>query len=241
MKIFTDIHTHTMASAHAYSTLTENVNAARERGLELIAMTNHCPGMAVAPHIWHFENMKCIPRTINGVKVLRGAELNILNKKGEVDMDESHLKRLEVAIASLHQSMYENKNDDDHTETWLNVMDNPYVDILGHPGRSGYKFDHDAVIKKAIEKNICIEVNQLTIRKPEYRPECREIILACKKHGAKITVSSDSHFWDTIGGFDDVIYLLTELDFPEELIVNRNEKSLMGYLKVKKDFIKFDF
>ena len=241
MKILTDIHTHTMASAHAYSTLTENVNAAKEKGLELIAMTNHCPNMEEAPHIWHFENMKCLPRTINGVRVLRGAELNILNKNGDVDLDEYHLGKLEVAIASIHTPLYDNRDDDDHTETWLNVMENPYVDILGHTGRRGFKFDRDAVVKKAIEKNVCVEVNRLTIVNPQFRQECREIILACKKHGAKITVSSDSHFWDTIGDFDDAISLLTELDFPEELIVNRNEESLMAYLKEKKKFMKFDF
>ncbi len=241
MKILTDVHTHTMASGHAYSTLTENVNSAREKGLQLIAMTNHCPSMPDAPYLWHFENMKVIPRTINGVKVLRGAELSVLNKKGEVDLDENHLKRLEIAIASIHPSMFQDKKEDDHTETWLNVMENPYVDILGHTGRNGFKFDCDTVVKKAIEKNICIEVNRYTIRNPEFRQACREIILCCKKHGAKITVGSDSHFWDTIGDFDDTIDLLTELNFPEELIVNRNMESLMEHLKAKKEFIKFDF
>ncbi|MBE7012294.1 MAG: phosphatase [Ruminococcaceae bacterium] len=240
MKILTDIHTHTMASAHAYSTLTENVNAARGKGLELIAMTNHCPNMQEAPHLWHFENMKAIPRVINGVKVLRGAELNILSQAGDVDLDENHLKRLDVAIASIHPSLFDGKKEDDQTKTWLNVMENPYVDILGHTGRNGFKFDHEAVVKKAVEKNVCIEVNCLTIKNSEYRQECKKIILCCKKHRAKITVSSDSHFWNTIGDFDDAISFLSELDFPEELIVNRNAQTIIDYLKNKKSHIKFD-
>lgn len=241
MKILTDIHTHTMASAHAYSTLTENVNEAKVKGLELIAMTNHCPNMQEAPHLWHFENMKAIPRIINGVKVLRGAELNILDKAGRVDLPESHLKMLDIAIASIHPSLYENRSDDDHTETWLNVMENPYVDILGHTGRNGFKFDYDAVVKKAVEKNICIEVNRLTLKKAEYREACRGIVSCCKKYGAKVTVSSDSHFWDTIGDFDGAIAFLKELDFPEELVVNRTADSIIEHLKIKKEFIDFKF
>lgn len=241
MRILTDIHTHTMASAHAYSTLTENVNEAKAKGLELIAMTNHCSNMPEAPHIWHFENMKAIPRIINGVKVLRGAELNVLSKAGEVDMDENHLSKLDIAIASIHTPLYSGRDDKDHTETWLNVMENPYVDILGHTGRGNFKFDYDAVVKKAIEKNVCIEVNRLTIKNADFRQVCREIALCCKKHGAKITVSSDSHFWDTIGDFEDVIGFLSELDFPEELIVNRTAESLIAHLKGKKEFIDFNF
>ena len=58
--IKTDLHTHTTASCHAYSTLEENVQWAKQIGLEAIAMTNHAPSLPDAPHIWHFEAIDAV-------------------------------------------------------------------------------------------------------------------------------------------------------------------------------------
>lgn len=241
MKILTDTHTHTTASAHAYSTLMENVIAAKEKGLELLAMTNHCPMMEDAPHIWHFEYMKILPPVIDGVKMLYGAELNIINQKGEVDLPERVLKNLGIVIASIHTPVYEDRDEKDHTKTWLSVMENPYVDVLGHTGRNGYLFDHDTVIKTAKEKDICIEVNRYTISNEKFREACREIILCCKKHGAKMVVGSDAHFCSDVGNFEDAISFLKECDFPEELVVNKTAVDLINHLKNKKKYFNYKF
>lgn len=238
MKILTDLHTHTVACCHAYSTIKENAAAASEKGLEMIALTDHCPAMPDAPqHSVYFGNLTVLPEYICGVKVLKGAELNILSKDGDVDLDEHILKRLDMTIASLHPPTYKNANENDHTEAWLNVMENPYVDILGHTGRNGYSFDIDTVVRVAKEKNVCIEVNRCTILNSKFREECKKIILSCKKHETLVTVSSDSHFYDTIGDFDDAIQLLSECDFPLELIVNRSMETFLKYLGEKKAFL----
>ena len=82
MNILTDIHCHTIASDHAYSTVLELARSAEEKGLEAIAVTDHGIGMEDSPHIWHFHNLKAIPRQIGGVKILYGCEANILNSDG---------------------------------------------------------------------------------------------------------------------------------------------------------------
>ncbi len=241
MKILTDTHTHTVASTHAYSTIRENAQIASEKGLELIAMTDHAVNTPDSPHLFYFQNLKSVPSTIFGVKILRGAELNIVNQNGEVDLPEIILKKLGITIASIHAPAYEGRDEKDHTKTWLNVMDNPYVDVLGHTGRNGFSYDHEAVIKKAKERDVCIEVNRYTLTKDVQKDICRNIILCCKKYGAKICVGSDAHYCDTVGDFKDAITLLKECNFPEELIVNRNAETLLNHLKNRKPYLEFEF
>lgn len=242
MQILTDVHTHTIASVHAYSTLYENITVAKNKGLELIAMTDHGNFMADAPHEWHFLNTSCIPRTYEGVKILTGIELNVLNRKGEVDLDERILRdRIDVAIASIHNPTYCEEQGGDHTETWLNVIKNPYIDILGHSGSPMFPYDIERVVTAAKKANICIEINNnSTVVRPQNHERCKEIAAACKRIGANIVVSSDAHFMSQIGEFSSALSILEEIDFPEDLIMNLNAERFIGYIEKKKNK-KFDF
>ncbi len=69
-----DLHMHTVASTHAYSTLSDYIAQAKRKGIKLFAITDHGPDMADAPHHWHFINMRIWPRIVDGVGILRGIE-----------------------------------------------------------------------------------------------------------------------------------------------------------------------
>src|SRR3712207_8672658 len=75
MKYILDLHTHTIASGHAYTTLLENAKYASEIGLKILGTTEHGPKMPHAPHIWYFYNYKVLPRKIYGVTMLHGCEV----------------------------------------------------------------------------------------------------------------------------------------------------------------------
>ncbi|STS81690.1 hydrolase YcdX [Klebsiella pneumoniae] len=62
-----DLHMHTVASTHAYSTLHDYIAEAKRKGIKLFAITDHGPDMADAPHYWHFVNMRIWPRLVDGV------------------------------------------------------------------------------------------------------------------------------------------------------------------------------
>ena len=66
MQIIADLHTHTNVTDHAFSTLTEMVQAAHDMGLKAIAITNHGPTNPDGPHEWHFSNLNLVPRKMNG-------------------------------------------------------------------------------------------------------------------------------------------------------------------------------
>lgn len=82
MKIELDVHTHTIASGHAFSTLQEMAQAAAGKGLKVLGITEHSPGIPGTCHPIYFRNLHVVPRRMYGVELLLGAEINILDGKG---------------------------------------------------------------------------------------------------------------------------------------------------------------
>src|SRR5512147_279644 len=103
MKIVADMHTHTIASGHAYSTLNELAAEAARKGLLAIAITDHGPALPGGPHMYHFGAMRFFPESISGIRIFRGVEANILDPKGTLDLPEPYLKKLDFVMAGLHE------------------------------------------------------------------------------------------------------------------------------------------
>jgi putative hydrolase len=232
MKYLIDTHTHTIASGHAYSTLLENVKYASEKGLKMMAVTDHGVGLNGGPHIYHFGNLKVIPRELWGVEILRGVEANIMDYDGNLDMPEDRLLKLDLVIASLHEICIEPGSEEENTRALLKAMDNKYVDIIGHSGNPVYPIDIDAVVKKAKEKNILIEINNSsfsTSRIGSY-DNCLEIARKAKEIGATLVLGSDAHICFDIGNFKKAEELIKELDIPDDMIINTSVERFKQYL-----------
>ena len=91
MKDILDVHTHTTASGHAYNTIWEMAVGAKEKGLQLLGITDHAPKMPGSSESIYFSNFKVLPRNIGEVMVLHGVELNITDFEGTVDLPEDIL------------------------------------------------------------------------------------------------------------------------------------------------------
>jgi len=235
LKILVDTHTHTNASTHAYSTLEENAKYANKIGLEAIAMTNHGPAMPDSPHITHFENVSVIPRELHGVKILYGAEANILDKDGALDIPPTVLSRLDVVIASMHFETCPPMNRKAHTHAYINALENPYVDIIGHSGSPDYDYNIDKVISVAKREGKMIEINNNShlVRKGSIE-NCRAIAQKCIDLGVYVVVSSDAHISAEIGNFNEAMTMLDEMKFPESLIANTTLKKFLSVLRQRK-------
>ena len=134
LQIRADVHTHTVASTHGYSTIQENAAAARSLGLKLLAVTDHGPAMPDAPHVWHFHNYKVLPREIDGVKMLYGVEANIIDENGTLDMDTHELSFCEWVIASYHtQCVQFDRSPALVSQGYRKICENSLVDVIGHP------------------------------------------------------------------------------------------------------------
>ena len=106
MKYVLDTHCHTTASGHAYSSITECADEAKRKGLSLIAITDHAQTMPGGAHSFYFMNLKSLPARISDVEILKGVELNILDKTGLIDLETEFLKRLDIGIASIHHPCF---------------------------------------------------------------------------------------------------------------------------------------
>lgn len=234
MKIIADTHTHTLASTHAYSTLLENVQQAAQMGLECLGMTDHAPAQSDSPHIWHLMNLSVLPPIIQGVRVLKGAECNILDETGKIDLEPEVLQLLEWRIASIHEPCYlKHPTLEDNTNAYLGVCQNPYIDVIGHSGRGEFLYDYQKVIPQFQQAGKLVEINESTLKNPQSRRHCVEIARLCKKYRAPVIVDSDAHFALSIGRFPAALEMLEEIGFPQELVINADSDRFWAYLEQK--------
>lgn len=229
-----DLHTHTLVSPHAYSTLTENATAAAELGMLAIATTDHGPRIGDGNHIWHFTNMRILPEHIAGIRHLRGAEANVCDFDGTLDLPERALSALDVVIASMHDGVMPYGTPEQITEAWLQVAKNPLVDIIGHCGSPQYAFDLEKVIPAFAEHGKIVEINEGTFRvRHKSLENCAAIARLCARHGVRVVVNSDAHYLTQVGRLDSAIALLEEIAFPKELIINSSRERLEAFLQTK--------
>lgn len=236
MKYSSDLHTHTIVSGHAYSTLLENVDFCAKNGIEILGTSEHGPAMPNSPHYWYFGNLKVVPRVINGVTILRGCEANILDTDGTIDLDEYNQTHLDYLIASFHENVFSpNTLENNMNALFKAVENNEKIEILGHLGNPAYEFDYEKIVKLAKDRDIMIEINNSSMLGNSRKgsdSNCTKIAELCKKYGAKIILNSDAHICFSIGQFKESIDMLKSIDFPEELIMNDPER-LIAHLKNK--------
>lgn len=236
MKLIADTHTHTIISGDAFSTLQENIQAAQKRGLRYLCLTEHvCSALPGAPDPSYFRSMHALPEEYEGVRLVRGVEANILDYEGSLDMPEDILDWLDWVIASMHVRAVKPKDKEAHTEGWLAIARNPLVDVIGHCDDSRYMFDVERVIRAFADYGKIVELNeQFGVARPGTDDMLKEILNCCKKYSVPLVVSSDGHFADKIGVFTKSKALLGEVDYPEELILNANEKRFAEVLEKKR-------
>lgn len=229
-----DLHTHTIASGHAYNTLYEMAHSASEKGLTLFGSTDHAPKMPGSCHEFYFINFKVIPRTLYGVKILMGSELNILDYTGKVDLRKGLLEKLDYAIASIHEPCYQNGTAAQNTAAYLGALKNPYIHIIGHPDDGRFPIDYDTLVAAAAEHHKLLEVNSSSLHPKTTRQGARENYLTmlelCKRYRTSVVIDSDAHIERDVGNHARAWELLREIDFPEELIVNDSLEKLRAFI-----------
>lgn len=235
MTIDTDLHTHTVASGHAYATVDEMARGAFQKGIKVMAVTDHGPQMPGGPHKYHFGNMLVVPDELYGVRIIKGIEANILDE-GELDLDQKELSRLEFVAAGIHRLTGHNlKDKSDYTQATIMAMGNPYLDMITHPVQREYPLNLEKVVKTAAKKDVILELNASSYspKKDKTRgikSESLKLVKLAKKYNCQLAVNSDAHFYDEVGEFSPLNFIFESEDFDQELIVNRDKESVIEYL-----------
>lgn len=241
MKFIADTHSHTIASGHAYSTIKEMAAAAKRRGIKALALTEHAPEMPGTCGLFYFQNLDVVPRDADGIRLLMGAEVNIMDADGSIDLPEKTCRDLDIVVASIHPPCYGMEHSaEDNIRSYVEVMKKPYVNIIGHPDDGRFPFDYEILVKTAKETGTLLEVNNSSMRPASNRKGTRENILTmldlCRQYEVPVTTGSDAHVDADAGNFSNVAEIFEYCNFPEELVVTTDLDRLQPYLNKDVDF-----
>lgn len=229
-----DLHVHTIASGHAFSTVAEIAWAAAEKGLEAVAVADHGPALGGGPHLFHFWNLRVIPRRLDGVVVLRSAEANIVDPGGGLDLPDEVLKTLDIVQAGLHPGCgYDGRTAEENTRALVGAIRHPLVDVVVHPGNPAYPVDIEEVVAAAAREGKALEINNASyvyVRSGSRENDLR-IAEAARRAGAFIAVGSDAHIAAFAGEFRHAVEVLEDTGFEPDRVINRDLAGLCDFLK----------
>jgi DNA polymerase (family 10) len=192
-----DLHMHT-TTTDGKDGIEAMATAARAAGLQYIAITDHSQALAMAGGLdehralTHAATIRDVGRRLDGITLLAGIECDI-RPDGAMDLADDCLAQLDVVIASVHSGF--SQEPAALTERYLRAIDNPWVDVLGHPTgrlllkREPLAFDLDAVIAAAVRHGVAIEINCQIDRLDVSDGVARHAL----EKGARLVISSDAH------------------------------------------------
>ncbi|WP_054693947.1 PHP domain-containing protein [Syntrophomonas palmitatica] len=243
MQFYGDYHTHSRCS-DGRQNCREIIHAAQEKGLREIAITDHGPLVAVIgvdspeTYLQLKEKVQSLPLDDGYPRVYVGAEANIRDMNGTLDIPPDVTDQLDILIAGLHPYTMPTSWQDGcqlfaqnslrhlgrkHREKAVNnntkatvetLYQNPRVDILAHPGLF-FKVDVEEVARACVDNEVLFEINC-----GHEHPSLSDIMKA-ERSGVDFIVNSDAHFQETVGSLDYGDKTLGRLDLDEDRIVNR--------------------
>src|SRR5579859_3086612 len=192
-----DVHMHTVET-DGKCTIEEMAEAARARGYQYMAITDHSKNLAFANGLddkraeAHIKKIRAAAKNVEGITIFAGIEVDIL-AEGELDLSDSVLEQMDLVIASVHSHF--NQEPAQMTDRLLRAIANPNTSLIGHPTgrmllrREGYSFDYDKVFTAAAKAGVALEHNaypdRLDLRDQHLR--------MAKAKGVKFIINTDAH------------------------------------------------
>lgn len=236
MKTLIDAHTHTVVSGHAYSTLQEMVTAAAGKGIKILGITEHGPSINGTCDPIYFRNMHVVPRKMYGVRLLMGCELNILDTKGTLDLDEEHYRMMDLRIAGIHSLCWHGGTTEENTAGMIAAIMNPWTHIISHPGDGTASLLFEPIVLAAKESHTLLEINSHSLKpcrhKQAAKPNNIEILRLCRKYDVPVILGSDAHISFDIANYEYALPLLEETGFPDALVMNDKPKAFCEYIGI---------
>lgn len=234
-----DVHTHTVMSGHAFSTMQEMVAAAQQKNLDILGITEHAPGIPGTCHPIYFRNLHVVPRQYGNLRLLLGAELNILDTRGTLDLDEFYYRMLDLRIAGIHLLCWQGGTIEENTDGMVAAIRNPWTQIISHPGDGTAELLFEPIVLAAKESNTLLEINNSSLnpqrKKEPARANNLEILRLCKRYEVPVILSSDAHISFDVANYGFIWPLLQETEFPDGLIMNYDTERFLEYISRKTD------
>jgi putative hydrolase len=235
MKYRLDIHTHTLASGHAYGTIREMALAAKEKDLEIIGFSEHAPGIPGTCDPFYYKNLQAVPRNLYGVDILHGCEINVTNE-GTLSLEEDLIRRLDYGIVGIHRQCYKDAGIQKNTDNLIACMKHPKIFFVSHPDDDHTPLDYKRVVEAAKEYHVALEVNNSSFIKGDQRIlNCTDnyitMLNLCEEYRVPILVSSDAHDPSQVADVSLALNFLKEQNFDTSLILNFDTKMFLEFIK----------
>jgi putative hydrolase len=232
-RIWGDLHVHTVASGHGYSTVLENARVALRKGLRVLGVADHSPSMPGGPSPLYFEAKGHFPREIEGVRIYFGAEVDVVDFDGKLDLEDRILRKLDFVIVSFHPQVFRGGSREENTDALLRALENPFVDIVAHPGNPRFPLDYNKLVEEAVGRGKILEINNssFSVSRKGSKENCMVIAQEVEKRKGWVIVSSDAHFCEEVGEFEEALAMLREARFSEERILNASYENLVQFLE----------
>jgi DNA polymerase (family 10) len=238
-----DLHVHTDWSdgSHDLGTV---VAAARKKGYEYIAITDHTKGLGVARGLDEKRlaaEIKLIDeanKKLSGFSILKGTEIDI-RSDGRLDLSNEALANLDIVVASIHSGFKQTR--EQITKRLLSAIRNPLVSVIAHPTgrligeRDAYAVDMEALLKEAAKYNVAMEINSYPLRL-----DLNDLhVKMAKQFGVQLVINTDMHVTNQLDFMTygvslarrgwvekkDVLNALPYADLMRKLRSSRNQKS----------------
>jgi putative hydrolase len=233
MRVQADLHVHTLSSGHAFSTVAEIAREAARRGLRAVGIADHGPALPGAPHLFYFGALRFLPRTMEGVRILRGVEANVVNGRGGLDLPREILSRLDYALVGYHEGCgLKVRSAAKNTATLVAAMQQPRVRVVTHPGNPAFPIDVPALVRAARELGVALEINNASFSQTRRGSleTCSAIARQIALEGGLVCLSSDAHVSTQVGQVSDAWHVASQCGVAPEQVVNRTYEGLVRFL-----------
>ena len=236
-----DLHLHTLMSGDSHNTVYEYIQRAKELKMKAIGVSEHGPNLENSKvHRYYLWNLERIPEKVDGVRILKGVEANIISTKGRLDVPDKTLKKLDYIIANIHKGAGYNVNDTKkNTKSLVNAIRSGKIDIISHPFHTKeVPADIKIIFEEACKNNVLLEIDLAYLKERFIQkntiPNLRIMIGIVKKYNKKVIINSDAHnIWELADDSALTKKLRKEIGLTDDLIINNYPKELEKFLGVK--------
>lgn len=232
-KLEADLHVHTVASGHAFSTVKELVDYAAVMKLRMLGITDHGLNMPDGPHLYYFYKLLELPRYINGVELLKGVEANIIDANGTLDMPPALLEEFDLVLAGFHNETGYSINSVEHnTRAMIAAINNPYVHIIAHPGNPEYPVDIEKVVYAANQAGKALEINNKSFQNTRAGsgPRCFELAKIAARTNTFVAINSDAHSCFELAACADAFKTAHSAGIKPTQVLNTSVEMIREYL-----------
>ncbi len=177
--------------------------AASEKELKLLGITEHVCDSSSGLGGWnYFRNLRVVPRRMYGIELMLGAEINILNSNGCLDMDDELMSQIDLRIAGIHLGYYQQGTKEENTRGVIKVMSHPLINIISHPGDGSADLELEPIVLASREFHTLLEINNSSLNPKRQKTSAwdnnLELLRLCKHYEVLVILGSDAHILLTL-------------------------------------------